>query len=341
MANVRFNPDGLALSEHYAETMNDVVLPYINARRSEAHVTGDGGRSLFVSRFDAGHASGATGPTGAARSIGTVLIVHGFTENVDKFDEVIHALLRSGYGVVAYDQRGHGRSWHAEGLADPSLTHVDDFDEYVRDMEAVVDQVLSAMPKPWYLLAHSMGGAVSALYLERHADVFARAALCSPMIAASLGGLPAPLARVICGAGARLIGRKKRVFVSKPYAGPEAFEGSAASGRARFDWYEAVRAGTPAFQNNGPSYGWMLQALRVTGMILADGAVERIATPTRVYTAGDDTVVLPEAQQAFAARLKHGERVVVPGARHEIYRSTDDVLFPWWHGILEFYQGKG
>ena len=62
----------------------------------------------------------------------------------------------------------------------------------------------------------------------------------------------------------------------------------------------------------------MLQALRVTGMILADGAVERIAPPTRVYTAGDDTVVLPEAQQAFAARLKHGERVVVPGARHEI-----------------------
>ena len=327
MSDVRFNPDGLALSARYVETMNAAVLPYINARRTDQSIPGDGGKPLFVSRFGADAASG------------TVLIVHGFTECADKFSELIHSLLRNGYGVVAYDQRGHGRSWRDPDLADGSLTHVDDFDEYVRDMEAVVNKVLSEMPKPWFLFAHSMGGAVSALFLERHDGVFERAALCAPMIEPNLGGLPVAAARVLCG-GARLLGfGKKRIFASRPYAGPEDFASSAASGVERFDWYNALKAATPAFQNNGPTYNWTGQAMRASRMVLADGAVERIGTPVRLYTAENDGSVMPEAQKAFAARLKHGQRKLVKGAKHEIYRSPDEVLFPWWHEILAYYRG--
>lgn len=334
MLNSRFNADGLVLAGHYAATMNEVVLPWLAARRTDVEVTGDGGRPLFVSRFD------ARLPEGDARLHGTVLIVHGFTENADKFAELIHSLLTCGWGVVAYDHRGHGRSWRDPALGDRSMTHVDDFDEYVRDMEIVVDSVLSSMPKPYMLFAHSMGGAVSSLYLERHADVFVRAALCAPMIAPNLSGIPESVARMICGAARGLGAAKKRLFASKPYAGPEDFETSAASGRERFDWYDALKAATPAFQNNGPTYGWTGQAIRASRMVLADGAVERIATAVRLYTAENDGSVLPGPQAAFVARLKNGRREVVKGSKHEIYRSPDDVLFPWWHGILEFFRGN-
>lgn len=326
--NDRFNPDGLALSERYADTMNEVVLPAINAVRRNETIMGDGGRPLFTSRFE------------ATEAIGTVLIVHGFTENADKFSELIHSLLKNHYSVLDYDQRGHGRSWRAPGLAEPSVTHVDDFDEYVRDLETVVEKRLAPMPKPWFLFAHSMGGAVSSLYLERHNGVFRRAALCAPMIAPNLGGLPVSAARLLCG-GAKLLGRnKQRIFASRPYSGPEDFATSAASGRERFDWYNAIKANTPAFQNNGPTYGWTGQALRASRLLLADGAVERVMTPVRVYTAEEDGSVMPDAQRAFVARLKFGQRVLVKGARHEIYRSPDDVLFPWWHEILEYFRGN-
>ena len=128
-----------------------------------------------------------------------------------------------------------------------------------------------------------------------------------------------------------------RIFASKPYSGPEDFDTSAASGRERFDWYDAVKARTPAFQNNSPSYGWTEQSLRASRMVLEPGAVERIAVPVRVYTAEDDNSVMPQAQEAFVQRLKNGRRELVKGAKHEIYRSQDAVLFPWWHEILEFY----
>ena len=326
---VRFNADGLVLSEGYADTMNRVVLPWINARRSDAVVEGDGGRPIFTSRFDAG----------APR--GTVVIVHGFTETVEKFSELIHSLLRNGFSVLAYDQRGHGRSWRAEGIDDLSLTHVDDFGEYVRDLEIICRVRLAEMPKPWLLFAHSMGGAVSALYMEKHPNVFARAALCAPMIAPNRSGVPLAAGKLLCRV-AKAVGRgKKRIFFSRPYAGAEDFATSCATGKARFDWYEALRVATPRFQNNGPSYGWTLESLNVTGRILAPGAVEKIAASVRVYTAENDASVLPDAQEQFAARLKSGRRALVKGAKHEIYRSADEVLFPWWHGILMFLGEQG
>ena len=329
MAAARFNPDGLALSEGYAQTMAQAVLPYINARRTDATVAGDGGRPLFVSRFDAD----------APR--GTVLLVHGFTESADKFAELIHSLLRNGYSALTYDQRGHGRSWRDPALkADPSLTHVDDFDEYVRDLEKVVQGPLAQMRKPWLLFAHSMGGAVCSLYMERHPGVIARAALCAPMIEPNLGGLPPALARVLCGVEGRLGRSKRRIFASKPYAGPEDFATSAATDPRRFAWYDAIKASNPAFSNNGPTYGWVREALRASRMLLAPGAVEGIDAPVLLFTAENDNAVMPGPQAEFAARLKRGRREVVKGAKHEIYRSTDEVLFPWWREILDFYEGR-
>ena len=321
----RFNPDGLVVSENYAQTMEQAVLPYLEKRRTEQTVEGAGGRPLYCVRYDAD----------APR--GTVMIVHGFTENAFKYAELIHSMLRNGYSVCAYDQRGHGRSWRPEGIDDLSLTHVDAFEEYVTDLEKVVEALLTPMPRPWLLFAHSMGGAVFSLFLERHSGVFARAALCAPMIVPATGGMPAALTALMCRAAIALGKGKKRVFVSKPYAGPEDFATGCATGRERFDWYDAIKAAVPEYQNNGPTYRWTLESLGVKKAILAPGAAERIDIPVRIYTAQDDNSVMPEPQQQLAQRLSQGQRTLVKGARHEIYRSTDAVLFPWWRGILAFW----
>jgi len=326
MSDGRFNPDGLVLSGQYADTMNTVVLPWLAARRSDVTVAGTGGRPLFCSRFDADHPRG------------TVVIVHGFTENAHKYAELIHSLLRNGYSVVAYDQQGHGRSWRDPAITDISLTHVDRFGDYVADLKAVCDGVLAGMPRPWRLFAHSMGGAVSALFMEQHPGVFERAALCAPMIAPNLGGLPPAVAKMLCGTAGMMGRDKKRVPLSRPYAGAEDFDTSCASGRERFEWYEGIRVRTPEFQNNGPTFGWTREAMRASKDVLAPGAVERIGIPVWVFTAENDGSVMPDAQKAFVARLKDGKRTLVPGSKHEIYRSPDAVVFPWWRGILEFFR---
>lgn len=328
MTERRLNEDGLILSDRYQETMDQIVLPYLKERETDRVIRGCGDREVFCSFFTAD----------APR--GTAVIVHGFTENAFKFSELIFSLLHAGFHVCAYDQRGHGRSYRDERVkADPSLTHVDHFEEYVRDLEIVCDTFLKDRPRPYVVFAHSMGGAVTSLFLERHPGVFDRAALCAPMIAPNRGGLPYAAGVLVCG-GAKLLGqKKKRIFMSKPYAGPEDFDTSCATGRERFDWYDRIKAERTEFQNNGPTYGWTLESLHVTKKILAPGAVEKIDIPVRVYGAQEDNSVLPEEQAAFASRLKNGNRQVISGSRHEIYRSSDEVLFPWWHQVLEFLKG--
>lgn len=326
--NERFNADGLILSAHYEETMKGQVLPFLASRQREIPVQGSGGKPLYCVRY------------GADQPRGSVLIVHGFTENAYKYSEIIYSLLQNGFSVAAYDQRGHGRSWHDPAIKDLSLTHVQDFDEYVQDLSAVCDQVLKDMPKPWMVFAHSMGGAVTGLFLERHPDTFTRAALSAPMIAPNLHGFPRPIIEALC-RGYNLLGQgKKRVFVSRAYSGPEDFPTSCATGKERFDWYDRAKQENENFHNNGPTYAWTLESAKVTQQLLAPGAPEKIACPVRLYTAENDHSVMPEEQKQFISRVPKGERVFVKQARHEIYRSADDVLFPWWHDALEFLKGN-
>lgn len=326
----RFNADGLVLSANYEDTMEEAVLPFLETREKRYTVQGADSKPLFCVTY------GADAPKG------TVLVLHGFTECAEKFAELTYSLVRNGFSVVAYDQRGHGRSWRDDAAKkDISLTHVSDFNEYVQDLENICEVVLKKMPKPWMIFAHSMGGAVTSLFLERHPDVFSRAALCAPMIAADVGSIPRPIVKIMCRCF-KLIGMGgKRVFISKPYDGPEDFDTSFATGRERFDWYDGVKQEHEEYWNNGPSYSWTLEAIKVTKWLLKRGEPEKIACPVKLYTAEDDACVLPEPQKQFIGRVKQGEWAFVKGAKHEIFRSEDSVLFPWWHDVLAFLKKGG
>ena len=94
----------------------------------------------------------------AARSRGTVLIVHGLGEHSGRYEHVAAQLLRSGRSVVGYDQRGHGASEGARGA-------VHQPDDLLADLARVIDAVRLQHPGPLTLLGHSMGGLVAARFV--------------------------------------------------------------------------------------------------------------------------------------------------------------------------------
>ena len=321
------NEDSLILSEHYEQGMNEVVLPALAKAEEKFTVKGAGGKEVRGSLYR------------ADQPAGTVLIVHGFTENAFKFSEIIFSLLSHHYSVIAYDHRGHGYSWRDPDVTNLSVTHVDRFDDYIADLKSICDNILAGCPKPRFVFSHSMGGAVTALFMEQYTDVFDRAVFCAPMIAPNCGPVPAFAASLLCGASGLFGRRKNRVSFIPPYSGPEDFDTSCATDPNRFAWYDRIKASTPVYQNSCPTYGWTKESIGVTRRILAKGKPERITCPVLLFTAESDGSVLPDAQERFASELPDCRHVFVKGAKHEIYRSTDDVLFPWWHSILEFLKG--
>ena len=320
-----FNDDFLVQDPCYTEVMNGAVLPWLQEKEKVSLIPGYEGRPLYCVSYT------------AEKPVGTVLIIHGFTENAFKYAELIFSLLHLGYSVVSYDQRGHGRSWRADGLPAPSVTHVDRFTDYVSDMKIVCDTFLSQCGQPYFLFAHSMGGAVASLFMEQYPDIFSAAVLSSPMIAPYIGAVPVFAASAL-GHIAQFLGKqKKNPFFMKPYSGPEDFGTSCATDPERFAWYDEIKALRTEFQNNVPSYQWSLEALKVTKQILLPGAPEKITCPVLLFSAETDFSVLPGPQKEFIRRVRNGHYEFVSGSRHEIFRSVNSVLFPWWHRIICFY----
>ena len=98
------------------------------------------------------------------RPRGVVLIVHGLGEHAWRHHALAHQLNDWGFVVRAYDQRGHGDSGGAPGV-------LPDDDALLDDLEEVLDDTRRHLAEPWacplILLGHSMGGLVSAAFVQR------------------------------------------------------------------------------------------------------------------------------------------------------------------------------
>lgn len=308
----------------YEYQMKNTVEPALAAvRQSDTFRVADG-TELAVSLY----------PAEAPR--GSVVIVHGFSETAEKYRELIWYFLNENYTVLAYDQRGHGRSTRT---APADVTHVTAFEDYVEDLHALLVAKAEELPRPRYLFSHSMGGAVGALFLITYPGFFEKAVLSSPMIAARHDGLGLHACRGICLFCMKTGRAAKRIFVSGKTSDPtgETPETGASDSAARFEYYRQLRLTNPVLFGGAPTYNWTYASLGVTKKILKKGAPERVKIPVLLFSADNDTLVKRKPQQEFIRRVAHGTFVTEP-AKHEIYAAGDAVLYPYLDRIFNFYQ---
>lgn len=91
-----------------------------------------------------------------------IVIVPGFNAHSGYYTWVAEQFVANGLAVYAVDLRGRGNS-------DGERFYVDNFEDYVRDVEAVVKVARSRESSlPFFLLGHSAGGVVSCLYTLDH-----------------------------------------------------------------------------------------------------------------------------------------------------------------------------
>ncbi|MFT4571618.1 MAG: alpha-beta hydrolase superfamily lysophospholipase [Hyphomicrobiaceae bacterium] len=96
-------------------------------------------------------------PDGPPRAV--LVLVHGMSEYSGRYGHVFEALSAQGVACVGYDQRGHG-------LSDGERGTVGAFEDFLGDLEAVLEETRKEFPGlPLFVLAHSMGGLIFAAYL--------------------------------------------------------------------------------------------------------------------------------------------------------------------------------
>ena len=96
----------------------------------------------------------------------TVALVHGLAEHAGRYAALAGRLNAAGVELVAIDLRGHGQ-------APGKRAYVKRFDDYLLDTQALLDAAAQSCV-PLFLMGHSMGGAVAALYTIERLDATGR-----------------------------------------------------------------------------------------------------------------------------------------------------------------------
>ena len=206
---------------------------------------------------------------------GTVVLLPGRTEFIEKYGRAAGDLLARGYSVITVDWRGQGLADRA--LADPMSGHVSDFAEYQADLDLVLAEAdRIGLPQPRFLLAHSMGGGIGLRALMRGLP-FRAAVFSAPMWGIAMATWLRPVAQVITTLSA-LVGQSQRYA---PGTGPATYLIDApfernvlTTDRAMWEYMKAQVVGQPALALGGPSLAWLHAALRECA------AMARLPAPT-------------------------------------------------------------
>ncbi len=122
-----------------------------------------------------------------------IAYVHGFKDHSDRFAPWARQLTSNGYGVVAFDLRGHGRS-------DGKRGHAAGFMSYIKDVGILTRYTRKNFPGiPMVLYGHSLGGNIVTNYLISSGLLPDAAVVTSPWF--RLATNPSVFARI----GARLL----------------------------------------------------------------------------------------------------------------------------------------
>ena len=268
---------------------------------------------------------------------GTVILLGGRTEFMEKYAETIGELKHRGFDVYSFDWRGQGLS--SRELPNRHKGFVKTFGHYVDDLAMFVEKIVK--PKaalPLVILAHSMGGHITLRYLHDYPGVIERAVLVSPMIDILTSSFPRWFVRLITRLAAKAGQEQAYVIGSGNYSpDDETFEGNRlTSDPRRFLDEKRAIAKNPDLALGGVTYGWLSAAFASIDILKSPGFGEKIAIPILMVGAGSDEIVSVEAQKTICLHLKQCRLTVIPGARHEILKETDAVQSVFWDEFDKF-----
>lgn len=308
---------------HYEETMKTTVSSYLEEYHTSGSFASFDGTSIHYDQYVRPNADAC------------IVISHGFTEFGEAYEELIYYFLYNNYSVFTIDHRGHGYSQRFSD--DLSLVTITNFDDYVKDVNCYIEEIVrpASNGAPLLLYSHSMGGTIGALYLETYPDTFEAAILSSPMIEIDLGSYPLAITKLMCNVF-QLFGLSEHyLFGHGEFTGINEFEASGSTSQARYDYNFNRRLSDQQFQTNGGSFAWLTTSLKATEQLIDDASL--IQVPVLLFQAGQDSTVKPSGQNQFVNNASTVQMILVPDAKHELYRSTNDVFIPYMNTILNFY----
>lgn len=255
---------------------------------------------------------------------GSVVLSPGRTEPIEKYYELIGNLLARDWVVLVHDWRGQGLSGRL--LPDRLKGHARAVEEFLDDYQRLIAAFEARLPRPWVMMAHSMGAALNLLTLQGGETRFAQALLSGPMLRITTGKRSMWSVKLATRwhikngkAGDYVLGQ-----IDDPF--DHTFEKDAlTSDLGRYEVWRQQLFACPHLAIAGPTWGWLAFALDAGDRALKPRALRRIAVPVTVVQARDDSRVWRSTNAWAVKRIPQGRYVEVGDARHEVIMERDEL----------------
>ncbi len=275
-----------------------------------------GGRALWIAAADGLRLRAGHWPAAMASGRGTVLLFTGRTEYIEKYGPTAAAFAHQGLHTLTVDWRGQGLS--ARMTDDRLSGHVARFVDYQLDVAAMIALAEEMdLPRPWFLLAHSMGGAIGLRALMDGLPV-ERAAFSAPMWGIGISPTLRPVAWSVAWAAEHLGADHLYAPGTAKSAYPEATAFDAnllTADRERYDWMARQTRLHPDLALGGPSLRWLGEALRDCRDLAPRPSPD---IPTLTILGSEEKIVDPAAVQARMTTWPGGALKIAEGGRHEV-----------------------
>ncbi len=247
---------------------------------------------------------------------GTVLLFPGRTEYIEKYAVCAQEFAARGLATLAIDWRGQGLADRM--LDDPLTGHVDNFPDYQKDVAAMLRAAREfGLPRPFYLLGHSMGGCIGLRALIEGLPVQA-AAFTGPMWGIRIAPHMRPAAWVL----SRLmpaVGQGHRLppgTTIDPYVLTDPFDDNMLTTDPEM-WemmVDQLRA-HPELALGGPSFHWLREAMVETNH-LASRTPPRL--PCVTFLGTNERIVHTARIHQRMNSWPGGDLHMIEGGEHEV-----------------------
>ncbi|MEM6758294.1 MAG: alpha/beta hydrolase [Pseudomonadota bacterium] len=252
---------------------------------------------------------------------GTVLLFCGRTEYVEKYAVVACDFAERGFATVVIDWRGQGMADRL--IKDRRLGHVDRFEDYQLDVAAVVAACDAIrLPRPLFLLGHSMGGSIGLRAIYEGLPI-AAAAFTGPMwgieMSDTLRATAWALGRVMpkVGLGNTLCPGTtiEHYVLTAPFE-----DNTLTRHRPSWDVMQAQLNAHPELALGGPTVLWLHLALLDTAALARKAAPD---VPCITFLGDNERIVDPTRIHARMAGWKNGTLELLESTEHEVLMDDD------------------
>ncbi|WP_246748664.1 alpha/beta fold hydrolase [Rhizobium setariae] len=251
---------------------------------------------------------------------GTVVLLQGRNESIEKYFETIQDLNAMGLWVATFDWRGQGGSPRL--LKNRSRGHIRRFSDLERDLDAFLEAIVLPDAKlPFSILGHSMGALVALKAAPRLANRIERMVLCAPFIDAAGLRLPRWLLKFLANAATTFgfgwvqFGRDRR---NKPFS-----SNKVTSDPARFERNRLIVKTCPQLGIGPPTARWISTMIDTIETINSIDYLKRIEVPSLVIAPSADKVVPYQGLEGLSRKFRASKLITIAGSEHEILQERD------------------